>query len=70
MLFQKYAGANIGVTNFMSHFSMFVLTKANVELANGNTVPAQGIGIILCPFQKLPHYISYGNILLLSNSSF
>ena len=34
----------------MSHFSMFVPTKATVKLDNGNTVHAQGIGIILCCF--------------------
>ena len=34
----------------MSHFSMFVPTKSTVKLANGNTVHAQGIGIILCRF--------------------
>ena len=31
---------------------MYVPTKANVKLANGNTVHAQGIGIILCRFPK------------------
>ena len=34
----------------MSHFSMFVPTKTTVKLANGSTVHAQGIGIILCSF--------------------
>ena len=34
----------------MSHFSMFVPTKATVKLYNGNTVHAQGIGIISCCF--------------------
>ena len=34
----------------MSHFSMFVPTKATVKLANGNTGHAQGIRIILCRF--------------------
>ena len=34
----------------MAHFSMFVTTNAIVKLANGNTVHAQGIGIILCYF--------------------
>ena len=48
MLFHKYSGANIAVTNVMSHFSMFVPTKANVKLANVNTGHAQGIEIILC----------------------
>ena len=34
----------------MSHFSMFVPTKATMKLANGNTGHAQGIGIIFCRF--------------------
>ena len=33
------------VTNFKSHFSMFVPTKATVKLANGNTGHVQEIGI-------------------------
>ena len=50
VLFHKYRGANVAVTNCMSHFSMFFPTKSNVKLANGNTVNSQGIGIILCRF--------------------
>ena len=50
VFFHKYGGVNVAVTNFMSHFSMFVTTKATVKLANGNTVHVQGIGIILCHF--------------------
>ena len=50
MLFHKDGGANIAVTNVMSHFYMFVPTKVNVKLANGNTEYAQVIGIILCSF--------------------
>ena len=38
------------VKNCMSHFSMFVPTKATVKLANGNTGHDQVIGIILCRF--------------------
>ena len=50
VLFHKYGGVNVAVKNFMSHFYMFVPTKANVKLANGNTGHAQVIGIILCRF--------------------
>ena len=50
VLFHKDGGANVAVTNCMSHFSMFVTTKATVKLANGNTGHAQGIGIILRRF--------------------
>ena len=41
----------------MSHFSMFVPTKATEKLANGNTGHAQGIIIILCHFPNF--YIIY-----------
>ena len=54
MLFHKYGGANAGVTNFMSQFSMSIATKSNVKLANGNTGHDQGIGIILCKFTNFP----------------
>ena len=46
MLSHKYGGDNFAVTNCMSHFSVFVPTKANVKLDIGNTVHTQGIGII------------------------
>ena len=50
VLFHKDGGANVAVTNCMSHFSMFVSNKATVKLDNGNTGHAQGIGIIVCRF--------------------
>ena len=50
VLFQKDGGANVAVTNFMSHFFMLLPTKSNVKLANGNTGHAQVIGTILCHF--------------------
>ena len=52
VLFHKDRGANATVTNCMSHFSMFVPTKATGKLDNGNTGHAQGIGIILCRFHN------------------
>ena len=52
VLFHKYVGANFAVTNCMSHFSMFVQTKATLKLANENTGHAQGIGVILCQFHN------------------
>ena len=52
VLFHKYGEPNVLVTNCMSHFSMFVPTKATVKLSNGNTVHAQVIGIILCCFSN------------------
>ena len=50
LLFHEYGGENFTVTNFMSHFYMFVTTRANVKLSNENTGHAHGIGIILCVF--------------------
>ena len=50
VLFHKDGGAKFSVTNYMSHFSMFVPTKSTVKLENENTGHAQGIGIILCRF--------------------
>ena len=37
VLFHKYLGASVVVTNCMSHTSMFMPTKDTVKLANGNT---------------------------------
>ena len=48
VLFYKNGGENVAVKICMSHFSMFVPTKATVKLGNGNTGHAQWIGIILC----------------------
>ena len=50
VLFHKYGGANVAVTNCISHFYMFVPTKATVKSANVNTGYSQGIWIILCRF--------------------
>ena len=50
VLFHKELGADIAVTNCMSHFSIFVPTKDVVKLDNGNRGDAQEIGIILCHF--------------------
>ena len=52
VLFHKDGGANVAVTNFVSHFSMFVSTKVTLKLANGNTGHDQVIAIILCPFSN------------------
>ena len=57
VLFHNNGGANVEVKNFMSHFSMFVPTKATVKIANGNTLNYQWIGIILCRFPN--YYIIY-----------
>ena len=52
VLLHIYVGANVAVTNSMSYFSVFILTKATVKLANGNTGHTQGVGIILCCFHN------------------
>ena len=54
VLFHNYVGSNVGVTNCLSHFYMFVPTKGNIKLANENTAHAQVIGIILCHFTNFP----------------
>ena len=53
MLFHKDGKVNVGVTDYVSHFYMFVPTKGNIKLANGNTAHSQVIGIILCSFPNL-----------------
>ena len=50
VLFHKYGGANVAVTNCMSRFSMFVPAKATLKLAGGSTAYDQVIEIILCCF--------------------
>ena len=54
VLFHKYGGANYGVANFMSHFSMFFPTKVNVKFSNLNTIHSLVIGVILCSFPTCP----------------
>ena len=53
VFFQKHGGANSGDTNCMCHFSISLLIKANVKLANGNMTHAQVICIILLCFINL-----------------
>ena len=60
VLFHKYGGASVVVTNCMSHTSMFMPTKDTVKLANGNTGNAQGIGIFRAIFLTVPLYIRWG----------
>ena len=62
VLFHKNGGANVGVTNFISHFSMLLPTKANVKLDNENTGNDQVIGIILCHFTNWPIIYPVGPI--------
>ena len=57
VLFHKYGGANVEVTNCMSQLSIFFPTEATVKLANGNMVHSQLIDIILCRFPNC--YIIY-----------
>ena len=61
-LFLKYGGANVGVENCLSHFSMFVSTKVNVKLDNGNTVHYQLIGTILCLSPNCPVIYPVGTV--------
>ena len=57
VLFHKHGGRNVAVTNCMSHFSLFVPTKATVKLANDNPGHAKVIEVILCCFTRF--YIIY-----------
>ena len=41
---------------------MFVLTKANVKLANRSTLHTQGTGIILCRFTNCPIIYTVGPV--------
>ena len=66
VLFHKYGEANVAVKNFMSHFSMFVPTKDNVKLANGNTGNEQGIGIIYVTFLTVRLYIHLDQLIIVS----
>ena len=50
VLYHNDGGANVAVTNSLSHFYMFVPTKATMKFPNGNTGHSQVIGIILCIF--------------------
>ena len=54
VLFYKYRGENVSVANCMSHFSMFILTKSTMEVANVNTGHAQVNVILLCCFDNYP----------------
>ena len=62
MLFHKYGGENGGFTNNMSHFFMFVPTKATVNLAIGNMGHAQVIGIFLCSFSNCTALYTLGPV--------
>ena len=60
VFFHKNGGAKIEVTKFMSHFCMFVITKATLKLDNGKTRNAEGIDNF---FLQLFDYISSGTSL-------
>ena len=50
MLFHTDVVADVAVTNCMSHFSFFFLTKATIKIDNGNTVHSQDIRKFLYSF--------------------
>ena len=62
MFFHKYGGANIAVTNFLLHFSLFLATKENMKEDNGKTGHAQIIWIILCHFLNCPITCPVGQV--------
>ena len=62
MLFYKHVGDNVWVKNPISLFSMYVPTKANVKLANGNKGMAQVAVIILCNCTNFPIIYPLGSV--------
>ena len=54
MLFHKYGGENVSVTNCMSHVSMFLPINATVKFSNENMGDAQLIWIILYRLPECP----------------
>ena len=50
VLFHTDVVADVAVTNCMSHFSFFFLTKATIKIDNGNTVHSQDIRKFLYSF--------------------
>ena len=57
VLFHEYGGENVAVKNYMSHFSMFVPTKATEELANEIILQAQGIEVFNVAFLTVTLYV-------------
>ena len=64
VLFHKYVGSNVSVKSCMSHFSMFVPTKATVKLANGNTAHAQKLGLFYVVSLTVPLYIQWDQFII------
>ena len=65
VFFHKGGGVNVAVKYLISHFSMFVPTKATMRLDNINTGHSKGIGIILCCFPTVPLYIQWDQFIIL-----
>ena len=64
VLFHKDGGANVAVTNCMSHFSMFVPTKATVKLANGTQDMPKVLGLFYVVFLTVPLYIQLDQFII------
>ena len=62
VFFYKDREANFSFTNFLSHFSVFVPTKATVKLANVNMGRAQWIGVVLYCFTNFPIIYTVGPV--------
>ena len=62
VLFHKYWGANVTLTNCISNFSIFFPTKATVKLDNGNAEFSQGIRIILIWFPNCSIIYPVGSV--------
>ena len=64
VLFHKYGGANVAVTNCMSHFSVFVPTKATVKLAKETRDMSKELGLVYVAFLTLQLYIQLDQFII------
>ena len=64
VLFHKYGVANVAVKFSMSHFSMFVPTKATVKLADENMGHSQGIVLFYVIFLPVLLYIRWDRFII------
>ena len=65
MLFHKYGGANVDLTNFMSHFSMFFPIYTTVKwLMETLDIPKEW-GIFYVTFLNIPLYIRWDQVIII-----
>ena len=64
LLFYEDVRDNVGFNNFMSHFYMFVPTKTNMKLANGNMIHAQKMRLSYVVLLTVPLYINCNQLVI------